>query len=186
MDVLLPVFVAVLLSETGGRVQARAHLLSQTFGTGGAILAALSLSTMLSLFVAGIGGGWIAETISFQARTLLAGLALLFAGLPMFLAMKAPKAVGGKAAFPAALGAFLPVQFGDASQFIVFAMAARTDQPALGIAAGLVATLVSAAFPLMMARDWPGVLPLALLRRVAAVLLTLAGAWMIVSALRLV
>ena len=186
MDVLLPVFVAVLLAETGGRVQARAHLLSQTYGSGGAILAALSLSTFASLLIAGVGGAWVADTISFQARTLLAGLALLFAGLPMLLAVRPPGELGGKTVFPAALRAFLPVQFGDASQFIVFAMAARTDQPVLGIAAGLVATLASAAFPIMMGRDWPGALPLVLLRRVAAALLTLAGAWMIVSALRLV
>lgn len=186
MDVLLPVFVAVLLAETGGRVQARAHLLSQTFGAGGAILAALSLSTFASLLVAGIGGAWIAETISFQARTLLAGLALLFAGLPMILALKPPKEPGGKTPFAAGLRAFFPVQFGDASQFIVFAMAARTDQPVLGIAAGLVATLASAAFPIMMGRDWPGALPLTSLRRIAALFLTFAGAWLIVSALRLV
>lgn len=186
MDVLLPVFVAVLLAETGGRIQADAHALGLKFAAPGPILAALALSTVASLAVAGVGGALVADMISFQARTLLAGLALLFAGLPMVLPRKAASEPKGDTAFPAAIRAFGPAQFGDASQFIVFAMAARTDLPVLGVAAGLVATIAAALMPLAMGRDWPGALPLTWLRRIAALLLALAGAWMIVSALRLV
>jgi putative Ca2+/H+ antiporter (TMEM165/GDT1 family) len=186
MDVLLPVFIAVLLAETGGRVQARAHSLQLRFDAGGAIIGALTFTTFASLLFAGIGGAIVAGIINFQARTLMAGLALLFAGGPMLLRGKAMRDVNGNSAFLTSLKGFAPLQFGDASQFIVFAMAARTGLAGLGVGAGIAATLAAAAIPVMMGRDWPGSLPLAALRRAAAILLAGAGCWMIVSALRLI
>lgn len=186
METLLPVFIAVLLAETGGRVQARSHSLQLQFDAAPAILAGLALSTLASLLVAGIGGAIIARSMDFEARTLLAGLALLVAGAPMAFRSPTLKAAAGTAPFPASLKAFVPLQFGDASQFIVFALAARSGQPALAISAGLGATLVAAAFPILQGREWPGILPLSVFRRIAAVLLLGAGSWMVVNAFGLV
>lgn len=186
METLLPVFVAVLLAETGGRIQAKSHSLNLHFDAAPAILAGLALSTLASLLVAGIGGAIVARSIGFEARTLLAGLALLVAGAPMAFRSPTVKAATGKTPFPASLKAFVPLQFGDASQFIVFALAARSGQPALAIGAGLAAALMAAAFPILAGRDWPGKLPLVLFRRIAAILLTCAGGWMVVSALHLI
>lgn len=186
MDVVLPVFIAVLLAETGGRVQARAHGLKLRFDAGGAIVGALTFTTFASLLVAGIGGAIVAGIINFQARTLMAGLALLFAGGPMLLRGKAMRDVNGNSAFFTSLKGFAQLQFGDASQFIVFAMAARTGLAGLGVAAGITATLAAATIPVMMGRDWPGALPLAMLRRIAAILLVASGGWMVVVALALV
>lgn len=186
MDALLPVFIAVLLAETGGRVQAASHGLQLRFGQPGAILGALALSTVASLAVAGIGGAFIATLIAFDARTLLAGLALLFAGGPMLVAAKPMSEPAGKKPFAAALARFLPVQFGDASQFIVFAFAARSGHAPLAIGAGLSAILAAALIPVLLGRDWPGKLPLPMLRRVAAALLILAAFALIVAALRLI
>lgn len=186
METLLPVFVAVLLAETGGRVQGLSHSLQLRFATAFPILAGLALSTLASLLVAAIGGVIVAASIGFDARTLLAGLALVIAGAPMAFRAPAPKEAGRKAPFISSLMGFVPLQFGDASQFIVFAFAARSGEGALAIGAGLAATLVAAVFPILLGRDWPGALPLRPVRRIAALLLVGAGSWMLVNALRLI
>ena len=186
MEAILTVFIAILLAETGGRTQGRGHDLQLRYNAAGAILGALSLTTLASLLVAGIGGAMIASLISFDARSLLAGLALLLAGAPMVLRARPTGEVNAKSAFGAGLKGFVPLQFGDASQFIVFAMAARTGQIAFAVGAGAAATIIAVAVPVIMGREWPGDFPLSASRRIAALLLIAAGCWMIVTALRLI
>lgn len=186
MEAILPVFIAILLAETGGRTQARGHDLQLRFNAAEAILGALGLTTLASLLIAGIGGAIVAGMISFDARSLLAGLALVLAGVPMVLPARPPREVNANSAFGAGLKGFAPLQFGDASQFIVFAMAARTGQIAFAVGAGVAATMIAVSVPVIMGRNWPGGFPLALSRRIAAVLLITAGCWMIITALRLI
>ena len=186
MDALLPIFIAVLLAETGGRVQCRSHDLQRRFNAAGAILGALALTTLASFMVGGLGGAILSGMISFEARSLMVGLALILAGVPMLLRPKPLRDLAGNAAFATSVKAFVRLQFGDASQFLVFALAARSAQPALSIGAGLAAVLVVAGVPLLLGRDWPGRLRLGLLRRVAALLLIAAGCRMVVVALELI
>ena len=186
MEALLPVFIAILLAETGGRVQARSHDLHRRFGSAGTVLAVLGLTTVASLSIAAIGGVIVAGMVGFEARSLMAGLSLLFAGAPMFLPVRGLRESLGTGVLAASLRGFAPLQFGDASQFIVFAMAARTGLGSFAVGAGLTATLAAAALPIMIGSAWPGALPLPVLRRIAAALLVVAGCWMIVAALRLV
>lgn len=186
MESILPVFIAILLAETGGRAQARGHDLQLRFNAAGAILGALSLTTFASLLVAGIGGAMIAGNISFDARSLMAGLALVLAGGPMILPVKPLRGIEAKSAFGASLKGFAALQFGDASQFIVFALAARTGQIAFAVSAGVAATMIAVSFPVVLGRDWPGAFPLGWSRRIGAILLIATGCWMIVNALRLI
>jgi len=186
VEAILPVFIAILLAETGGRAQARGHDLQLRFDAAGAILGALTLTTLASLLFAGFGGAMIARMISYEARSLLVGLALLIAGAPMFLRARPTRKVSAKSAFAAGLKGFAPLQFGDASQFIVFAMAARTGQIAFAVGAGVTATMIAVAVPVIMGRDWPDDFPLAMSRRIAAVLLIAAGCWMVITSLRLI
>ncbi len=185
MDALLPVFVAILLGETGGRVQAVAHRLSETFSQTRTILAALALATVISLTIGAVGGAFIADLINFQARTLLAGLALILAGAPMLLRRKPVAAVNGIKPFGTSLFHFARAQFGDTSQFIVFGFAARADMPGFALAGGLAAVLISTLPPLLVREEWPGSVPLGLLRRIAAALLILVGIHMALSAMQL-
>lgn len=183
MDVLLPVFVAVLLAEAGGRIQANTHALHHRFPGGPAqILLALLATSIVTLAIAAIGGAIVADLVELSARTLLCGVALLFAGGPMLLKPRPVSPVSGTNAFAASLARFGPAQFGDASQFIVFAIAARGDMPILAGFAGLTAILVAASLPLMLGRDWPGALPLFWIRRVAGAMLLLGGLWLIAAA----
>lgn len=186
MDALIPTFIAVLLAETGDRVQNQAHRLGRTFPDHRPIYAALIIVTAINLSIGGIGGSYIANLISFDARTLFAGLALLLAGLPMLLRVKPAKPITQKRAFIASLTRFFPAQIAGASPFIVAGLSARSDMAGFAIAGGFAGIMVAATLPLLLREEWPGVLPLVLLRRVAAILLIGAGLWLGVNALRLI
>jgi putative Ca2+/H+ antiporter (TMEM165/GDT1 family) len=187
MDALIPAFVTILLAETGGRVQASVHTLQAKFpGDGKSVFAALFLTTLASLTLAAVGGTLVADIIPFNARTLLAGLALLFAGGAMLFVIRHARAPKGDRSFAASLRTLVPIQFADASQFIVFAIAARSDMPVSATLAGLAAVLVAAAVPLALKEDWPGAIPLTPIRRACGVLLILGGAGLCMDALRLI
>lgn len=185
MDALIPVFVAVLMAETGGRIQGLTAALHDRFSNSApTILAALTLTSLVSLIVAAIGGAVVADMVDFRTRTLLAGLAFAFAGAPMLFALK-PNPAPEMAPLAASFRAFAPAQFGDASQFIVFAMAARGDAPALALAAGTAAILAAASMPLL-AGEWPGRLPLAAIRRGLGTILLITGAAFAAHAFRVI
>jgi Ca2+/H+ antiporter, TMEM165/GDT1 family len=186
VDALIPVFVAVLLAETGDRVQNQAHRLGLAFADHRPIYAALITVTAVNLSIGGIGGHYIANLISFEARTLFAGLALLLAGLPMLLRVSPAKPITQTRPFLISLIRFFPAQIAGASPFIVAGLAARSDMAGFAIAGGFAGVMVAAVPPLLLKEEWPGVLPLVLLRRIAAVLLIGAGLWLGVNALRLI
>lgn len=186
MEALIPVFIAVLLAETGDRVQSQAHRLGMTFADHRPIYAALIIATAITLGIGGIGGSYIANLISFEARSLFAALALLLAGLPMLLKVSPAKPITHTRPFLISLSRFLPAQIAGASPFIVAGLAARSDMAGFAIAGGFAGVMVAAIPPLLLKEEWPGVLPLILLRRIAAVLLIGAGLWLAINALRLI
>ena len=187
MEALLPVFIAVILAEFGGRTQAVGNALSfnhpQSQST---IFLALLLASSVSLIVAAIGGAVMAGLMAYDARSLLFGLALIFAGVPKLLSVKTPVVKRLASPFSSGLLGFGRIQFGDASQFIVLAVAARSGQPLLAVIGGLMGMLAANAPPILMQGDWPAKLPLRPVGIVAALVLTLAGAYTAVSALKLI
>lgn len=186
MEALIPAFIAVLLAETGDRVQTQAHHLGQQFPDHRPIYAALITVTLLTLSISGIGGSYIANLLTYQARTLFAALALLFAGLPMLLRVKPAKPITLTRAFLASVTRFFPAQIAGASPFIVAGLAARSDMTGFAIAGGFAGVMVAATPALLLKEEWPGGLPLLPLRRIAAVLLIGSGLWLGLNALRLI
>jgi len=186
VEALIPVFIAVLLAETGDRVQTQAHHLGQQFPDHRPIYAALITVTILTLSISGIGGSYIANLLTYEARTLFAALALLFAGLPMLLRVKPAKPITLTRAFLASVTRFFPAQIAGASPFIVAGLAARSDMAGFAIAGGFAGVVVAATPALLLKEEWPGGLPLLPLRRIAAVLLIGAGLWLGLNALRLI
>ncbi len=186
MDAIVPVFIAVLLAETGGIVQHAAHHLGHQFKGSAKTVIALAIATVISLAVGAIGGRLVATMVTFEARTLLAGLALVFAGVPMLFRVKGERDLATTRPFFTSLLRFVRVQFADASQFIVFAFAARANAPELTLAAGFAAVMVAAVPPIILFIEWPFAMPLAILRKIAAIMLTFAGLWLGVIALRLI
>ncbi len=180
MDAILPALLAVMLAETGGKTQALVHAagLEQpempVFGV-------LLVTTLAGLGVAAYAGSAIAPLLTPDARKLLAGLALIFAGAPMLIPRRKPVKP------PRHLWwSFARSQFGDASQFIVFANAARADTPVLAVVGGVLGVTAAMLPPLLLSKEWPGKMPLMLLRATAAILLVATGLWLGVSALRLI
>ncbi len=186
MDALIPAFIAVLLAETGDRVQNQAHRLGLSFADHRPIYAALIIVTAVNLSIGGIGGSYIATLISYEARTLFAGLALLLGGLPMLFRIKPAKPITQTRPFLTSLTRFFPAQIAGAGPFIVAGLAARSDMAGFAIAGGFAGVMVAATPALLLKEEWPGGLPLLLLRRIAAVLLIAAGLWLGLNALRLI
>ena len=79
MEALLPALVACLLAEMAGRVQLTTESYAVTRPAWG-LCAALLLSTAISLAIGAAGGAWMARLVTYEARTLLLGLALILTG----------------------------------------------------------------------------------------------------------
>jgi putative Ca2+/H+ antiporter (TMEM165/GDT1 family) len=182
MDAVLPAMIAVMFAEMGSKTQALAHAAAVQKGTALPVLIALGLTTILMLGIGAGGAIAVMDMLNPNAGTLLAGLALLFAGAPMLLPRK--KAVVPSQRFLP--GQFLVSQFGDASQFIVFAMAARSEAPVLTLIGGVFGVAAAMVPPMLMGKDWPGAVPVTALRLVAAIALIIFGVWMGLGALRLI
>ncbi len=185
MDNLIPALIAVLLSETGGKTQmlARARALS---GDMGPTLLALALTSLVAYGAAAVGGMLIAPLLPAEAKSLLFGLALLFAGLPLLMKPKpAPETISAKG-LPAAIMGFVKTQFGDAAQFIVFALAVKGSSPALAALGGLAGVMIAAFLAAAIGKDWPSVRTIMLIRWGIAILLTIIGAYMAVDAMGLI
>ncbi|MEY2927451.1 MAG: hypothetical protein RL367_1928 [Pseudomonadota bacterium] len=183
MDALVPAFVAVLLSEIGGRVQKGAHSFGLKGGKGG-VFAALMLSSIVYFAIAAVAGVFVSAMITPNPKMLLLAMALVFAGVPMALRVKPVAATRG--GFAGSLNYFVSKQFGDGAPLILVAIAARTNMPELAFAGGLAAIAVAGGVPLLLGRDWPEDMPVTLLRWIAAVLLTLAGVRLALIALQII
>ena len=185
MDLIIPALLAVLLSETGGKTQmlARARALS---GDLGAAMAALTLTSLAAYGFAAVGGLLIGPLLPAEAKAMLFGLSLLFAGLPLFLSPKpAPETIAAKGIAPAAFG-FVKTQFGDAAQLIVFALAAKGSSPVLAAVGGLAGVLIAALIASGLGKDWPQGRTLLAIRWGIAILLSVIGAVMAINAMGLI
>ena len=186
MDALIPAFIAVLLAETGDRTQSQVHQLGLTFSDHRPIYAALIVASAINLLVGAYGGMLIAKLITYEARTLFAGLALMFGGLPMLFKIKPARPINAKRPFLTSLVHIIPAQIAGAAPFIVAGFAARSNMAGLTFAAGFAGVMITAILPLLLREEWPGGLPLVMLRQIAAALLIGAGLWMALGALRLI
>jgi Ca2+/H+ antiporter, TMEM165/GDT1 family len=185
MDSIIPALLAVLLAETGGKTQmlARSRALA---GDLGAALGALTLTSLVAYGIAAIGGYFIGQLLPAEAKDMLFGLSLLFAGLPLLLKPKPAPAMIGAKGIPSALLGFAKTQFGDAAQFIVFALAARGSSPTLAMLGGLAGVLIAALIASALGKDWPQGRLLLFVRWGIAVLLIVIGAFMAVDAMGLI
>lgn len=177
MDALVPALVAVLLAEMGGKTQGVAHAGAVAYGAGRPLLALL-LTSAIGLGVAAAGGVYISHLLTPEARTLLAALALVFAGAPMLLPRrKTPEPPRHL------LPAFATAQFGDSAQFIVFAIAAQGGEAVLAAIGGVAGVLAAASPPALLGDQWPGRIPVGPLRVIGAALLLIGGIWLAARAL---
>lgn len=188
VDALLTSFLAAGLGEFGDRTQLFAALLAARFGRPGLILAGLGLGALINMTLAGLAGAFVNDFIMLDTTTLVVAVALLYAGATGFVARRIPAGVesAGTRPFWAALAGGFVLEFADKSQFLTFAMAARTDSASL-TALGATAGILAAAVPALALGPRLGeVLPLKAIRVGAALLFLLAAFIVAVNALGLV
>lgn len=182
MEALLPALVACLLAEMAGRIQLTTESYAGKRAAWG-LFAALLLSTTISLAIGAAGGAFMARMVTYEARTLLLGLALILTGGTLLIRARADPLTEPPKGQP--LWRYLATQLGDNSQFIVFAFAARGNAPVLAALGGLSGVMVAGALPLLLDGDFRR-LPLVPLRRIAGGLLLLTGLWSALHALELI
>jgi Ca2+/H+ antiporter, TMEM165/GDT1 family len=187
MDALLPPLVAAFLAEWGDKTQLLAIMLSIRFRRVRPILAGVILAAFLNSLAASFAGSLIAHMVTFRALTLMAALALILAGADGLLPQKAPKLHSqgaGGVAF-ASFFAFGVLEFGDKTQFITTALAARSDSiwlAAIGATIGIAAANTPA---IIMAERFSATFQLRPIRIVAGTILLCAGVVIALGALRL-
>lgn len=186
MDPLIPAFVAVLLSGVADRPARLAAVLADRHGAGstwpGAVLALAG-----AFALAAAGGAIVAPMLTPNARALLLALALVSAGAGMLLpARRFDRLAGWRLPAPlTALAGMFILAIGDRSQFLVFALTARTPDPWLAAIGGTLAGAIPVvAAALLGERVWHR-LPLRAIDPGSGALLLVAGVVTGLGALRL-
>jgi len=188
MDALLPAFLAAALAEIGDKTQFLAVLLAMRYrSTPMAVLAGIAVAAIANSLIAGIGGGFLAGQIGFRPITLLLALALVFTGVGGLFPQKQPKMgmYDRLGPFAASAVAFFILEFGDKTQFLTFALAARAHAPLLA-ASGAAAGIILASAPAVLLGDQlTTMLPIRAARIGIGILFALVGTIVALGALRI-
>ena len=183
MDAFLTTFLSVVLAEMGDRPQILAVALAIRFRNDKAIIAGLALATLLNCILFAVAGSVIERWISEATLTLFAGFAYIFAGASMLMwRRKVDPLAGWKtgAFWTAFLGLFI-LQFGDKSQLIIAANAARHELWGFVLAGGF-AGIMAACVPAIILREkLATIIPVNIIRWIGGALLL---GWGIMLALR--
>lgn len=185
MDPLVPAFVAVLLAGVSDRPPLLAAILSDRLGRG-ALWGTIGAQT-IGFVLAAIGGMLVAPILTPNARNLILAVALIAAATAVPIPARIKDRLGSwrLPPFPTGLLGMAALALGDRSQFLVFALVARTPDPLTGtIGASLAGAVLLLGAATLGERAWQK-LPFAAIRIVATLLLALTGAVLGLGALRL-
>ena len=178
--------VAALLTQATDRSAWLAARLGSRFDKPATIIVGLVLALAIVNAIAAAGAVLIAPMLTPNARALLLALALVSAGGAALARPKPPAETFRGGALIAALAGGLALGIGDRTQFITFALAARTPIPALaaiGATIGGLAVVIPAA---LAGEPGRAALPERAIRLPIAMLLLAAGVIIGLGALRLI
>ena len=188
MDALMAAFVAAILAQASDRTPWLTGILSTRFGKPGPVIAGTVLALALINTIGAIGGAIIGPRLTPNAQSLLLALALLSAGGSALFPIKPPNRLSGWR-----IGAFLTsflgvaiLAFGDRTQFITAALAARSPAPALAAVGATIGALVVNVPAILAGEDARRKLPLAAIRITIGILFLITGAILGFSALQLI
>ncbi len=187
MEAFLPALIAAFLAEWGDKTQLLVVALGVRFARPGPVIGGVAIAATANAALAATGGWLLADMVPFRALGLLTALAFVFAGGGGLFPAKPPAVATDwkTGALVTAIFAFALVEFGDKTQFVTAALAARTGAPVLagvGAALGVIAASVPAA---VLGNRLPRVVPVARIRVGVSILLLIVGIWMAASALML-
>jgi Ca2+/H+ antiporter, TMEM165/GDT1 family len=154
VDALLPIFVAVLLSELGGKSQGLS-LAYGLAGNGEQGLMALAASAAFLLFFGAFLGDYVGQSIPLEARHLMFAIALLFSGIHMLFKVKPAPDLPPGVGMTRSVFEFAKVRFGEDAQFLAFGLAAKTGQPIIAALGALVAVILAGCAPVIAGKGWP-------------------------------
>lgn len=181
-------FVAAILAQASDRTPWLTAMLSTRFARPGAVIAGTVIAIAAGNAVAAAGGAIIGPRMSPNAQTLLLALALLSAGGSALFPIKAPnrRSSWRIGAFLTSLFGVAILAFGDRTQFITLALAARSPAPALAAVGATLGALVVNVPAILASEDARKKLPLAAIRIAIGILFLIVGATFGFSALRLI
>jgi len=188
MDVLMAAFVAAILAQASDRTPWLTAILASRFARPGAVIAGTVVALAVINAIGAIGGAIIGPRLSPNAQALLLALALVSAGGSALFPMKMPDRLSGWriGAFATSLLGVAILGFGDRTQFITAALAARSPAPALAAVGATLGSLVVNIPAILAGEEIRGKLPLTIVRIVVGILFLIAGAIAAFSALRLI
>lgn len=187
MEAFLTTLLLTAIVQTGDRAQLLAAALGQRFDRPVALLLAACLASGLMAIVGALGGRLVGDWISIDALRLFYALSLVFAGLGMLAWRRPVDVLQGWRTGPFLTGSLgiAIVQFGDKSQFIIAATAARSHDWLWPLLGGWTGTLLGLAPAII----WQGELaawPLRAVRIVAGGVITLIGMGLALAAFGLI
>jgi len=185
MDALMAALVAALLTQATDRSAWLAARLGTRFDSHAAIIAGLVLALAVVNAIAATGAMLVAPILTPNARALLLALALVSAGAAALVRAKPPAETFRGGAFIAALAGGLALGIGDRTQFITFALAARTPIPALAAVGATIGGLAIQIPAVLAGERAYSQAPECAIRLPIAILLLGAGAVIGLNALRL-
>ena len=188
MDALLTSFVAAALGEWGDKTQLLVIALAVRYRRPLPILAGVFVAALANSLIAAFGGILVHDMTPLRAISLLVALALVFAGIAGLIRPKPYESGGTSNAGPflVAAASFFVLEFGDKTQFLTFALAARFDAFALA-AAGATAGIMAASVPAALLGDGLAkAVPLKGIRIALGALFLAIGLFVGIGALRLV
>ncbi len=180
--------VAAALVQGADRAPWLVAILVDRYRRPGLVLAAAALALAANYALASVAGLMVAPLLSPNAGLLLLALSLLLAVSGMVVRAKPPDRLAGwkLGAFATSLLGMFILAFGDATQFIAAALAARSPVPwlaAVGATLGTLAVMVPAT--VLGEAGWRA-LPLRAIRWASAGVLSVAGVVLGLAAARLV
>lgn len=187
MDALLSALVGALAAEWGDRSQLFVALLAARSGRPAAVLAGAALAALAASLIAGWAAVAIAKVMPLDGARLFVALALLSAGAGGLFNRQTPDWGQGwrvPTLVTAAFCCFL-LAFGDRSQFLTLAVAARFDAPLLAATGATIGVTLAAAPAALLGSAFPSLLPHRAVQLVTAGLFLVLGGGVALSALRL-
>jgi len=188
LDALLASFVAAALGEWGDKTQLLIIALAARYRRPLPILAGVLAAALANSLIAAFGGAIVHDMVPLRGLALLVALALVFAGVAGLIRSTPYKTDESSRAGPflVAAASFFVLEFGDKTQFLTFALAARFDSSALA-AAGATAGIMAASVPAaLLGETLAKSAPLKGIRIGLGALFLAIGAFVAVNALRLV
>ncbi|MBI1198039.1 MAG: UPF0016 domain-containing protein [Phenylobacterium sp.] len=185
MEAFLISAALVAVAEIGDKTQLLAIILAARFRRPVPILLGILCATMLNHALAAALGVVVARFLSGSAFQILVGVGFIAMALWALVPDKDDEDAGARTAggvFLTTLVAFFLVEIGDKTQIATTLLGARFQNVAL-VAAGTTLGMMAANAPaVLLGEAATRVVPLRIVRAVAAALFAALGAWILVSA----